>query len=774
MEKNGKPIVLKATLDRIVWKKDRRIIGIANPVEGGRQVGVIGDIVDPKLGQLYEFTGAWKKNEKYNKWDLRFSTYRTILPEDKQGLFHYLVRTAKWVGPHLAEQLLDAYGDNVLVILKKDPARVAQEIGGITEDRAKEIGTALVDNEKLEAAMIEVGNMIGGIMGPRTTSKAIQLWGANAAHIIRRDPHRLTVLNGVGFVKADQIYQKLGGNMDALRRHHYAAMYVLAEQAARKGHTILSKDAFEAALRLLVQDPHPRLYELCTRADKMVRPEGQVSDAVLHRAEQYIADQLVMLMSERQEGDLTERVAAKMADNEKLRLLLGTLKPDQRVGFDLVMVNPISILTGAPGTGKTYLVARIAAVLQAVGLRVAFAAPTGKAAKQMELAMADVTSSSARTIHSLLEPAIDDDGNFSFGRDAGNLLEINALVVDETSMVDVRLMRSLLEAVPCPCRVLFVGDRYQLPSVGPGAVLRDMIGGGLPFHELTEIKRHAGLIVRACHSIKDGRVPHAAPQLDLDSGANWRHIECSSSQGVKDVIERLLGDLLRKKGVDPLWESQIISPVNEVGPLSCYAVNRVAKNVLNPGATEKRLTFAEGDKVVRLKNAEVKTTLDQPCSICKGAPSNGCSACCNSGKTKIVQGVRIVNGDVGLVRKITARHIWVTFLYPERHVELPRAEHHLKLAYCMTCHKMQGSEVDVVILPIRTELLKIPMVTREWLYTAFSRAKKFIITVGSLDGLPICLRRVGNTQRQTCLQGMLEDRRRQMAIENGVEDLCLE
>jgi exodeoxyribonuclease V alpha subunit len=742
---------IKATIERIIWRApdggDRVILSIKP--HGRRPFSAIGNMTTPHEGQEYEFTGDWKFNPRYNRRDLHFFTYRTVMPEDHAGIYHYLVHTAKWIGPETATKLCETFGDDTLRVLKEEPHKV--NIAGLTHERIKEINRKLLDNEAIEAALVEVGNMIGSQLGPSTVQKAITKWGANAAHILKRDPHRLAQLRGIGFLKADALYLGLGGDPGRLRRHVYAGNHVLAEEAAQNGHTIVDLNHFNGKLTQLVGQVHPDLMRLATRALQFnVDGEASICSYVLSEAESEVCNTISQLC----ECPVDPWSIDSVKDGH-VKDMLEELADDQVEALNLAMNNNVCIITGAPGTGKTFTIARIMAALRNAGCQIKLAAPTGKAAKQMELALSSTIGLPARTIHSLLEPEVDDDGEFRFSRNKYNPIECNVLVVDEASMIDIRLMRSLMAATPRPCRLIIVGDRYQLPSVGPGAVLRDLIKAGVPFCELSKIKRNAGLIVKACHSIKDGKSPKPASRLDLDAGDNWRHVQCQTTQQIRGVIEQLIGEKLKERGIDPVWQAQIISPINDKGSLSCYALNGMVKALVNPGYNESRLGFSVGDKVVRCRNGQVKSTTEMTiCPKCQGSqdPDEPCPTCNDTGKVKAEgNSTRIVNGDIGVVKDIDKRHVVVDFLFPDRSVMIPRQDHQLKLAYCMTCHKMQGSEIDVVILPITRTLMKIPMVNREWIYTAMSRPKVFMISVGQIEGIAEAIRKVGITQRRTAL-----------------------
>lgn len=755
---------LRGTITRVMYNESGRVVARINVApesrkapDGSRRpytMSVLGSMAEPMIGQQYEFSGQISFNDRFKSYEIRFDSYRTILPGDRDGIVSYLIDVAKWVGPTIAKQLVDALQSDTLRIIRDDPDRVkALQIAGLTDERIAEMQRSLRDNEQIEAATVEVNNLLGGVLGPATVRKAIKRWGCDAATKIKQNPFILGELYGVGFISADAVHRKLGGDSDDIHRHYAALLHVLHEAASREGHTILRMDRVQAdAAKLIGGGLRPEVFSLCTEDEDSVGVDGaHVCLRAMGRAEEYIAGKLHSMMQLAPSVGRAMPVAPEVPADEVRRqypaIDTAGLAPDQVAAVEAFRFAPVFLLVGAPGTGKTYTVARIVKSLAAAGLRIELAAPTGKAAKQMSLALADVCPQHARTIHSLLEPQVDEEtGDFSFRRGESNPLDCDVLIVDEFSMVDVPLCRSLLRAVRETTRLLIVGDHYQLPSVGPGAVLRDLLAAGVPRHELTEIKRNAGLIVRQCHAMKDGRTLAPAPKLDLGSGGNWRHIEAGEPEEIKAVIEVLVRDKLPGLQVDRLWGWQLISPTNEAGSLSCEALNDLAKGIINPAAEPvKGLAFSVGDKVVRCKNG-----------TCKGemlaSPAEAEDDCRVQGDGEI----RIVNGDIGIVERIDAREITVRFRYPDRRAYVKKAEHHLKMAYCMTCHKMQGSEVPVVILPLHRSLSRLPMVTREWIYTAFSRAKSFIITVGDVDAVGPMVRKVAVGLRKTTLAERLQ------------------
>lgn len=739
---------LTVTIERVAWEQNGRIIAKAKTddpsIPQHDELSIIGDMANPIIGASYELHGKLSDNERFGGKQFEFTAYTTKLPETKAGIFHYLVDTAMHVGQKLATDIIEAYGDETLQILKEQPARVACDIAGITLDRAEALASSLQEGEKAELAMIELHQLIGGVLGPVTARKAIRKWGSDAPHIVRRDPFRLRELPAVGFKQADRIRDKLG-QPDSLKRHAHALEHAITERIGRDGHTIFDLSSIASDCRQLLGAPlDDRVIKLVTRAG-LIKMEGQtITLQGIHENETEVA------------GKLLAMSACKSPDRLFPAIETGDLADDQAAAVaKLNGEKPmVFILTGPPGTGKTYTLARI--IKPMLGkMQIALAAPTGKAAKQMQVALrgAGLDNVQTKTIHSLLEPMVDEDtGQFYFTKGVDDPIEADVFVIDETSMVDIRLARALLDAIPLGARLLIIGDQYQLPSVGPGAVLRDALRAGLPQVELTEIKRNAGRIVKVCHAIKDGGSLPPSDKLDLDAGENWRHIEAYEPADIIAIIEALYQKHINKLVCDPRWDSQVISPTNERGPLSCARLNTILRPLINPGSQPIGKTgLFTADKVVRLKNArivglerEIQGDVDLADAIDhvrRLDPKN--------------DKVQIVNGDIGTIVLEEGKTLYIYFRWPGRVVKLPRGGAHLKPAYCMTCHKMQGSEAPAIILPLHASMATTPMWTREWLYTAFSRAKKVLITVGDLEALATGVRRKTIDVRRTTLVELL-------------------
>jgi len=408
------------------------------------------------------------------------------------------------------------------------------------------------------------------------------------------------------------------------------------------------------------------------------------------------------------------------------------LNNKQQQAFEMVKTYPISLLSGAPGTGKTFTLKTIIPWAESEGYDIACAAPTGKAAHQISKA----TERPASTIHRLLEAMYDErKGKFFFKRDRNNPLKATFLIIDECSMVDLSLMASVMDAVDLSrTKLLLIGDAFQLPSVSPGAVLRDLIDSEIiPHVELTEVQRNSGDIVKACHDIKDGKYYTPSAKIELPE-LNLRHLSITSPNLIQKKIEDLVCGWAPYMGYDPVKDVQVLSPVNSRGELSCDKLNALLQDRLNPNQKVEKTIFRLGSKVIYTKNSRVSST---------------------EGKETMV-----LNGDMGYVIDMPKdrRQMILRFENPRRDVVIPLSTKDVKLAYCVTCHRMQGSESPVVIIPFHTSFGYF--VTRQWIYTAISRAQKICITVGQESAIKQAIdnNTIGN--RKTMLSEKLKNEKR--------------
>ena len=398
------------------------------------------------------------------------------------------------------------------------------------------------------------------------------------------------------------------------------------------------------------------------------------------------------------------------------------LNAKQQQALEMVKNNRVCVITGAPGTGKTFTLKAILEWAKDKNMNVTMAAPTGKASKQMTMA----TKYEASTIHRMLEPRKTKHG-FTFTRNADNLIETDLLVLDETSMITNGLMADTLRAIDIKStKIVFIGDAYQLPAVGPGAILRDFLKSGvIPSVELTEIQRNSGDIVRACHKIKDAKSYHPSEVLDDKNGFNLRHIEAVRPESIQQIIKMLVTERMPLRGYDPIWDVQVLSPTNKRTILSCDGLNTILQKELNTNPPIKDYKFRVDDKVIQTKNDKISTPTGDE--------------------------VLVVNGDMGTIIDIdvSGKKMVVEFCDPSRTVAVPMYDHNLLLAYCITTHRAQGSEFPVVIIPVHTGFNFF--VNRPWIYTGISRAKEICITVGQFAAVKNAIKQGDVLQRKTML-----------------------
>jgi len=417
------------------------------------------------------------------------------------------------------------------------------------------------------------------------------------------------------------------------------------------------------------------------------------------------------------------------------------LTDEQLSAVEMVKNNYVSILTGGPGTGKTTTIKEILTWAQSKKMSVIQCAPTGKAAKRME----EATNYPSSTIHKALGATME-KGKFVFFYGETCPLLTDLIIVDEVSMVTNNLMASLLRAIDKRTKILFVGDQGQLPSVGVGAVLRDFLDSGVvPHIQLTKIHRNSGDIVKVCHAIQKGEKPVASSELDIKSGKNFRHIEASTPEKIIDIICQVVMKM-KDRGYDPVWDVQVISPTNVKTNLSCENLNSVLQGLLNPkGKAVDSGDDKNGNKngskngngkdyknIFRIKDKVIQTKNEQM----------------NEGY--------IVNGDLGFIKSFEKTNMKVNFLWPDREVAIPQKKNDLLLAYCITCHRMQGSEAPVVIIPVHKCFGNF--VTRSWIYTAISRAKDICFTVGQFRAVEQAAKRIDMDLRLTMLREKLQER----------------
>ena len=622
------------------------------------------------------------------------------------------------IGPVYAKKMVKAFGEKVFDVIEADPDRL-REVTGIGAVRAKRITDAWAEQKVVREIMVFLhSNGVG-------TARAVRIfntYGADAVQVMTENPYRLARdIRGIGFKSADAIAMRLGIEKTAMIRLRAGISYALTE-AMDEGHCGLPTDQLIPLAEELLEAPK----ELILTALELERSEGAViTDKVgetaciflagLYRAEQAIADRLIRIVNGRLPWRWIDEEKAVPWVEKRSGLQLAE---SQRAAIRLALSAKALVITGGPGVGKTTIVNAILKILTAKGVRLLLCAPTGRAAKRMT----EATGVKAKTIHRLLEI---DPKSGGFTRNADNHLDCDLLVVDEASMVDVMLMQALMKATPDDAALLIVGDIDQLPSVGPGQVLADIIGSGaVPVVRLTEVFRQAAAsrtIINA-HRINQGLMP------DLSAPAGDSDFYFVPAEGPETAVQRIL-ELVKTRipkrfRLNPIRDIQVLCPMNR-GGVGARSLNIELQAALNP-ADERKVerfgwTFAPGDKVMQIENDYDK---------------------------------EVYNGDIGyivdvdpeageLVASFDGRS--VTYAFGELDVLVP--------AYAATVHKSQGSEYPAVIIPVTTQ--HYPMLQRNLLYTGLTRGKRLVVLVGQKKAVAIAVRNVSSRRRWSKLDEWL-------------------
>jgi exodeoxyribonuclease V alpha subunit len=621
------------------------------------------------------------------------------------------------IGPTYARALVAAFGDAVFDLIEQQPARL-REVTGIGVKRAARIVAGWADQKAIREIMLFLhANGVG-------TSRAVRIfktYGQDAISLITENPYRLARdIRGIGFRTADQVAAKLGIARDAMIRVRAGLSFGLAE-ATGQGHCGLPvAELVRATAELIEVEPgliHTalglELHDGELVADT-VDDEPCVFLAGLYRSEQAIAEHLRLLRAGQPPWPAIDTARAIPWVEGRTRL---TLAPSQVEALSLAVQAKVLVITGGPGVGKTTLVNSILKVLCAKGVEVVLCAPTGRAAKRLT----ESTGLEARTIHRLLEA---DPRTGGFKRGEEHPLGCDLLVVDEASMVDVPLMRALLKALPDRAALVLVGDVDQLPSVGPGQVLADVIGSGaVQVIRLTEVFRQAAQsrIITNAHRINQGLMP----ELTSPDGSDFFFVEAPEPE---DAVRRLLA-VVRERiparfGLDPVRDVQVLCPMNR-GSLGARSLNIELQRVLNPpGAVRVERfgwTFCPGDKVMQVANDYERD---------------------------------VFNGDLGLITAIDAEEGTLSVSFEGRAVEYGFGElDELVLAYATTIHKAQGSEYPVVVIPLATQ--HYAMLARNLLYTGVTRGRRLVVLVGQRKALAMAVRNAGARRRWSKLREWL-------------------
>ena len=718
---------LSGVVERVVFHNPENGFAVMRVrVRGrGQPVAVVGRLPVVSQGETIQASGSWRNDPSHG---VQFQAQRLAVspPDSLEGMRRYLGSgKVQGVGPKMAKRLVKAFGEDVFEVIENEPERLV-EVPGIGPKRAKSLSEGFKDQKAVRDIMVFL--QTHGL-GSSRAARIYRTYGADAATLLTDDPYRLARdIRGIGFRIADSIGASLGKDPEGLPRARAGLGYTL-EQARGAGHCGLPRsELLEKAQELLKIREEILVTALADElhAGRLVATRLGGEEAIflplLLSAERAIARRLAELI--RADPPPWADIDAVKALAWVEKRLDVTLAPTQRAAVETTLRSRVAVITGGPGVGKTTLVNAVLRILRARDVRCALCAPTGRAAKRL----AESTGHTAKTIHRLLEI---DPSNGTFRRGRLRPIDCGLLVVDEASMVDVELMAALLQALPAEGSLLLIGDADQLPSVGPGQVLRDLIeSGALPVARLREIFRQAdnSRIVRNAHRVNQGYLPELEPVQGELSDFYFVPAE-DAEDGQRKVVEIVAGRIGRRFGLDPVQDVQVLSPMHR-GPLGVRLLNATLQAVLNPapesGAVEVERfgwKYRAGDKVMQTENDYERD---------------------------------VFNGDVGRIVSIDPGAEQMTIAFDGRPVQYRFSDlDRLMLAYAVTVHKSQGSEYPAVVIPITTH--HYVMLRRNLLYTAITRGRKLVVIVGQKWALQKAVEEASDLRRYSTLREQLAD-----------------
>lgn len=706
------------TVDTIIFaSQDNRFTVLKlSPEKLSTQITVTLNGIAPLIGQLLEIEGEWVKHPKFGQ-QFKATTYKTVAPTEISGIEKFLASGAiNGIGPAMAKKIVAEFGEKTLEIIAKSPNELLK-VPGIGKKTAEKISTSYLEQSELTEIMVWLENH--GISNTYA-GKIFAKYGSFAIDIMEKDIYRLFQdIEGIGFLTADKLAFNLGIQREDKRRIISGIDYALM-QLCNNGHCCIPEMALVDKTAKILQVNNQIIFTILKeRIDngslntEVVGGETLIYPPYLYYAEKKVAMRLLQLQQATEplsEDNLSLFIKVWEKDNQI------QLAQKQKEAIKACLHHGVLVLTGGPGTGKTTVIKGILSILKAQGLKIRLAAPTGRAAKRLS----ETTGQKALTIHRLLEAnnlAQDDNLQLGFSKDIDDQLDADVIILDEVSMVDIVLMHHFLNAVPDGCRIILVGDTDQLPAVGPGSVLKDIIRSQkIPAIRLDEIFRQAqtSMIIQNAHIINAGRLPDLRKQY-----SDFVFYELNDDTSITQKILDLCTKDLPHEGFDVLKDVQILSPMHRF-LCGVENLNLMLQEQLNPKKNQDELkyssqTFRVGDKVMHIRNNYQKN---------------------------------VFNGDIGFIQDINNEKLTVDYF--DHIVTYEKNElNELTLAYTSSVHKSQGSEYKVVIIPLSTS--HYIMLQRNLLYTAITRAKQKVIIVGSKKALMTAIQSNRTQKRYTLL-----------------------
>jgi exodeoxyribonuclease V alpha subunit len=705
---------IQGQLERITFRSEENHFTIAKiKVKGHKNlVTVVGNLMPVSPGEILKLTGTWDRHPKYGE-QFKFTSCETVVPATLHGIERYLGSgLIKGIGPVMAKRLVERFGTDTLEVIENQTHRLT-EVEGIGDKRIEMITAAWQQQKEVRDVMLflQSHDVSSGY-----AAKIYRQYGRESIAVVKENPYRLaTDIFGIGFRTADTIAAKLGMPKDSPLRAEAGVLYVL-QQLSAEGHVYYPHgELIDECLKILDIGSVTIAGAIAALAEgKRIFIDGECVYLVeFHIAEKSIAEHLSAISKAQRRLFTTDRTTAIATVQRDLGI---TLAHNQTRAVLASLDAKVMVITGGPGTGKTTIIRAILRLHTMAGMRAMLAAPTGRAAKRM----AEATGHEAKTIHRLLEFSPKNNGGFR--KNEENPLEADLIVIDEASMVDTVLMHHLLKAVPRESTLILVGDVDQLPSVGAGNVLKDIIDSGcVPCIKLNEIFRQSreSLIIVNAHKINSGEIP--VTQADQEGHQDFYFIQQEDPEEVLETILNLCSEKVPGKfGFDPITDIQVLTPMHR-GVVGASNLNAELQKHLNPSTNE----LVRGGRVLRTgdKVMQVRNNYDKD----------------------------VYNGDIGRIRSIDREEQELTIDFDGRMVDYDFTElDEIMLAYAVSVHKSQGSEYPVVIMPVLTQ--HYMLLQRNLLYTAVTRGKKLVVLIGTKKALAIAIRNNKPQQRYTNLR----------------------
>lgn len=708
-------IEFEGTIESIVYNNESNGYTVAKLKKDKDMVTIVGYLPLINEGQTVKVSGEWVNHPEYGQ-QLKVESYSEVIPTSTAGIEKYLSSGfIQGIGPVTARKLVEKFGPDTLDIIEYNPDRLT-EVEGIGEKKADAIARSYQEQKELRNVMvflqtygISIGNSV----------KIYKKYGQDTINVIKENPYRLTSdIFGIGFKTADRIARNLGIDMTSRYRLMAGIKYVLSQYCAGGGHTYLPSDTLIKECSRLLEVPEDVLEEACVslvlNKELVMEDMGGCTAVYLmpfYYSELGVSKRILEILSYGS-GKIDVDINSEIASYERENGI--QLADQQKEAIIGAIRNGVVIITGGPGTGKTTIIKCIINIMESKNMKVSLTAPTGRAAKRMS----EATGREARTIHRLLEMGYtEDENNMVFLKDDSDPIDADAVIVDEASMVDIVLMNNLLKAIVPGTRLIIVGDVDQLPSVGAGNVLRDLIDSGtIPVIRLTEIFRQSqeSMIIVNAHRINKGEMPYLN-EKDKD----FFFIGAPSQEAALNTILELVKSRIPRfrEGYDPQKYIQVLTPMRK-GICGVYNLNNSLQNILNPPSNDKNekkvrdYVLRVGDKVMQIKNNyNIKW---ERLESAAGEEGEG-----------------VFNGDLGYIEAIDNENNIISVIFDDdKRVEYDFTNiDELELAYAVTVHKSQGSEFPVVVMPAVWG--PHMLMTRNLLYTGVTRARELVVIVGN-------------------------------------------